>query len=59
MRNKPNEWQQSEIHLGDSIFEYNLGTGEIIIICNDSCGWDAETFRALYLEMERKGMYDG
>lgn len=58
MTNKPNEWQQPDVFLDDSIFEYNLATGEVMIQCNDSCGWDAETFRAIYWEMERKGMYD-
>ncbi len=60
MYGKPEHgWQVAETNFGDCHIEFNTGTGEIIISNNGWLGWDCETFRALYLEMERKGMYDG
>lgn len=56
---KPNEWQVAQTDSSDSLVQFNVATGQIIFLCNDSTEWDAETFRALFLELERKGMYDG
>lgn len=52
-------WEKAETFFGDCEVHFNVSTGEISIWCNDFTEWNSELFRCLYLEMERKGMYDG
>lgn len=52
-------WQNANTQFGDCHISYNIGSGEIVISSNGDMCWDAETLRAFYLELERKGMYDG
>lgn len=57
MRNS--EWQKSEVLGGDCEAHFNVGTGDIVITCNDSCEFSADTLLLFVAELKRKGMYDG
>lgn len=56
----PDGWQFAETKIYDVSVSFNVTTRDICIsLCCESIGLDASTFEALYLEMKRKGMYDG
>ena len=52
-------WKVAKTHFGDCHIEYNTSTGSIVIHNDGFLEWDCETFRALFRELEREGMYDG
>ena len=53
-------WQRLEISNAECIVSANFRTGEVEIHYDASRTWatDCETLKGIYLEMERKGMYD-
>lgn len=54
------QWTEFEITFDEATVFGNAKTGELWFSgATYSFEMDCETFRALYLEMERKGMYDG
>ena len=53
-------WQRVESDQYYTVTTFNTTTGEIKMRHDDgTLEIDCETFRAIYLELERKGMYDG
>lgn len=55
-----NDWVKLDNELEGATLLANPKTGEIEVLGFDfEWSVDCETFRAIYLELERKGMYDG
>ncbi len=59
MRDKLNEWQESEVMGGDCQVKFNVATGDIVLYCNDFAEFTADTLMLFVAELRRKGMYDG
>lgn len=60
MRDVNTDWIKLDHELEGATLLANPKTGEIEVLGFDfEWSIDCETFRAIYLELERKGMYDG